>query len=151
MAFAARDQRLGTSDVFVHEFERDLTRRLTDDRGTENGPLWTPDGKAIVFAADRHGPPNLHARNADGTGAEREVVAPAMGPLSGGSILPDGQSIVFVRQSPTRFERRIVQLGRRSGDVVEVLSGLTDGQTVVGKGSFYLKTALLRERIGDEH
>ena len=63
----------------------------------------------------------------------------------------DGQSIVFVRQSPTRFERRIVQLGRRSGDVVEVLSGLTDGQTVVGKGSFYLKTALLRERIGDEH
>lgn len=62
----------------------------------------------------------------------------------------DGQSVVFVRQGPTRFERRNVQLGRRSGDVVEVLGGLSDGQTVVGKGSFYLKTALLRERIGDE-
>ena len=63
----------------------------------------------------------------------------------------DGQPVVFVRQSPARFERRNVQLGRRSGEFVEVLSGLEDGQTVVGKGSFYLKTALLRERIGDEH
>jgi len=63
----------------------------------------------------------------------------------------DGQSVVFIRQSPTRFARRNVQLGRRSGDLVEVLSGIDDGQTVVGKGSFYLKTALLRERIGDEH
>jgi len=63
----------------------------------------------------------------------------------------DGQSVVFVRQGPARFERRNVQLGRRSGELVEVLGGLEDGQTVVGKGSFYLKTALLRERIGDEH
>jgi eukaryotic-like serine/threonine-protein kinase len=100
MAFAARDPKLGTSDVFVHEFDRDLTRQLTSDRGTENGPLWTPDGKTIVFAADRHGPPNLHARNADGTGVEREVVPPAMGPQAGGSITPDGKSIVFLQPNP---------------------------------------------------
>jgi multidrug efflux pump subunit AcrA (membrane-fusion protein) len=61
------------------------------------------------------------------------------------------QSVVFVRQSETRFERRDVQLGRRSLDRVEVLSGLKAGDVVVGRGSFYLKTALLRERIGDEH
>lgn len=63
----------------------------------------------------------------------------------------DNQPVVFVRQSDTRFERRDVQVGRRSGDRVEILSGLNDGDNVVGKGSFYLKTALLRERIGDEH
>jgi cobalt-zinc-cadmium efflux system membrane fusion protein len=59
--------------------------------------------------------------------------------------------VVFIRQSETRFERRNVQVGRRSGELVEILSGLEAGQMVVGKGSFYLKTALLRERIGDEH
>lgn len=59
--------------------------------------------------------------------------------------------MVFVRQSATRFERRNVQAGRRVGDAVEILGGLEAGQMVVGKGSFYLKTALLRERIGDEH
>jgi cobalt-zinc-cadmium efflux system membrane fusion protein len=63
----------------------------------------------------------------------------------------DNQPVVFIRQSETRFERRNVQVGRRSGELVEILSGLEAGQMVVGKGSFYLKTALLRERIGDEH
>ena len=63
----------------------------------------------------------------------------------------DNQPVVFIRQSDTRFERRDVQVGRRSGQLVEILGGLEDGQMVVGKGSFYLKTALLRERIGDEH
>ena len=63
----------------------------------------------------------------------------------------DNQALVFVRQSETRFERKNVQVGRRSGDLVEILGGLTEGDRVVGKGSFYLKTALLRERIGDEH
>jgi cobalt-zinc-cadmium efflux system membrane fusion protein len=63
----------------------------------------------------------------------------------------DNQAVVFVRHSETRFERKNVQVGRRTGDLVEILSGLADGEMVVGKGSFYLKTALLRERIGDEH
>ena len=38
-----------------------------------------------------------------------------------------------------------------AGDLVEIRSGVQAGDTVVGAGSFYLKTALLRERIGDEH
>ena len=63
----------------------------------------------------------------------------------------DNQAVVFIQQSATRFERRNIQAGLRAGELVEVLSGLEDGATIVGKGSFYLKTALLRERIGDEH
>lgn len=63
----------------------------------------------------------------------------------------DNQSIVFVRESDTRYIRRNVELGATAGDAIEVRSGVTAGETVVGAGSFYLKTALLRERIGDEH
>lgn len=63
----------------------------------------------------------------------------------------DAQTIVFVWLAPTRFERRDVQVGRRADDRVEILAGLTGGDRVVSTGSFYLKTALLRERIGDEH
>ena len=100
VAFAARDRRLGTNDVFIHEIDRDLTRRLTSDPGTENAPLWSPDGLTVVYAADRRGPPNLHARNADGSGTEREIVPPAMGPLAGGSFTPDGKWLVFLRPNP---------------------------------------------------
>jgi len=63
----------------------------------------------------------------------------------------NNQPVVFVRQSATRFERRDVRLGASAGDVVEILDGVKPGETVVAAGSFYLKTALLRERIGDEH
>jgi multidrug efflux pump subunit AcrA (membrane-fusion protein) len=63
----------------------------------------------------------------------------------------DGTSVVFVKQSPVRFERRAVQIGSSAGEVLEVLQGLEPGEEIVGAGSFHLKTALLRELIGDEH
>ena len=63
----------------------------------------------------------------------------------------DNQTVVFVRVGETRFERRVVETGATAGDQVEVRSGLQAGEPVVGPGSFHLKTALLRERIGDEH
>ncbi len=62
----------------------------------------------------------------------------------------DNQPLVFVRQSDTRFARRAVRLGTTAADVVDVLEGLKAGESVVSEGSFYLKTALLRERIGGE-
>jgi cobalt-zinc-cadmium efflux system membrane fusion protein len=63
----------------------------------------------------------------------------------------DNRSVVFVQASANRFVRRDVELGMTAGDLVEIRSGVQAGDTVVGAGSFYLKTALLRERIGDEH
>jgi Tol biopolymer transport system component len=121
LAMSARDRRLGTSDIFVNELDRDLTRPLTSDRGTENGPLWSPDSKSIVFAADRHGPPNLHLRSADGTGSEREVVAPAMGPLAGGSFTPDGRSLVFLQPNPgTNYDIMVAPIDKSAPAVAVV-------------------------------
>ena len=63
----------------------------------------------------------------------------------------DGQSVVFIQQTPERFVRRDIELGVSAGDVVEVTSGLQGGEVIAGAGSFYLKTAALQDRIGDEH
>jgi cobalt-zinc-cadmium efflux system membrane fusion protein len=63
----------------------------------------------------------------------------------------DNQPIVFVQLADNRFARREVELGSATGDLVEVRLGLTPGERIVSAGSFYLKTALLRERIGDVH
>ena len=57
----------------------------------------------------------------------------------------DGQAAVFVRESETRFKRQNVQLGLQAGNMVEIKAGLKGGETIVGTGSFYFKTALLRE------
>ena len=63
----------------------------------------------------------------------------------------DGQPVVFVRTGPATFERRDVTLGSTADGQVEVIGGLKPGETIVSTGSFYLKTALLHERIGHSH
>lgn len=62
----------------------------------------------------------------------------------------DGQAAVFVRETETRFKRQNVQLGLRAENMVEIKAGLKGGETIVAVGSFYFKTALQRELIGDE-
>jgi cobalt-zinc-cadmium efflux system membrane fusion protein len=62
-----------------------------------------------------------------------------------------GQQVVFVKTGEETFQRRAVEIGERGEEWAEVLRGLEGGETVVAKGSFYLKSTLLREQIGDEH
>lgn len=63
----------------------------------------------------------------------------------------DEQPVVFVQTGPTAFERRDVALGAVANGLVEVVQGLQVGESIVSNGSFYLKSALLQERIGHSH
>ena len=47
---------------------------------------------------------------------------------------------------PTKFLEREVRIGRALGDRVEVLAGLSEGEAVVSKGSFFLRAEA--ERLG---
>jgi membrane fusion protein, heavy metal efflux system len=62
----------------------------------------------------------------------------------------NGQPVVFVRTAPNTFQKRIVDAGERTSDTVEIKTGLKAGEEVVANGSFYLKSALMRELIGGE-
>ncbi len=61
-----------------------------------------------------------------------------------------GQPALFVQMEPTKFEKRVVRVGQRDEKRAEILSGVRAGETVVASGSFYLKSALMRELIGGE-
>ncbi|HWR14986.1 MAG TPA: efflux RND transporter periplasmic adaptor subunit [Terriglobales bacterium] len=61
-----------------------------------------------------------------------------------------GQPVVFVQTEPTKFEKRTIEIGERTPELVEVKSGVKSGDKVVTKGSFYVKSALMRELIGGE-
>jgi Tol biopolymer transport system component len=54
----------------VYEWARDTLTQLTFDPGEDVAPVWTPDGRRLVFASDRATPgrSNLYWVNADGTG-----------------------------------------------------------------------------------
>ncbi len=55
------------------------------------------------------------------------------------SVAADAKTWVFVRTTPTRFERRLVVLGADDGKRVEVRSGLNPGDQVVTGNTILLK------------
>jgi cobalt-zinc-cadmium efflux system membrane fusion protein len=60
-----------------------------------------------------------------------------------------GKTSVFVAENENIFELRELELGKESGEYVEVVSGLKTGDIVVTGGGFYLKSVLLKEEIGE--
>jgi cobalt-zinc-cadmium efflux system membrane fusion protein len=60
-------------------------------------------------------------------------------PLAAVQSGPTGK-IVFVQRQPGEFELRLVKLGEEQNDIVEVLDGLREGEQVVTKGAFVLKS-----------
>ncbi len=83
-------------DIWVYEWARDTLTQLTFDPGQDQYPVWTPDGRRIVFASDRAktGISNLYWVNADGTG---EVARLTDSPSSQapGSWHPSGKLLAF--------------------------------------------------------
>ncbi len=61
-----------------------------------------------------------------------------------------GETVVFVRKAPDRFEVRPVETGRVVEGLREIVSGLRGGEAVVAKGSFSLKSQLLKASLGQE-
>lgn len=63
-----------------------------------------------------------------------------------------GQSVVFVEgASPGHFEKRVVTRGVSQTGFVEITQGVRVGERVVVKGSFVLKSHILREELGHGH
>lgn len=63
-----------------------------------------------------------------------------------------GLPAVFVAIGPGQFELRPVEVGREAHGMVEIRRGLEEGERVVAKGAFVLKSELLKGSIeGEEH
>ena len=59
---------------------------------------------------------------------------------------PTGK-MLFVRRGANDFEVRTVKLGLERGDLVTVLEGVSEGEPVVTRGSFMLKSEMERHKI----
>lgn len=62
-----------------------------------------------------------------------------------------GKTVVFVRGEGGVFELHEVVLGTAGAGVVEVLQGLQEGEAVVTRGAWTLKSVLLKGTFGEDH
>ncbi len=63
----------------------------------------------------------------------------------------DGKKVVFVVEEKDEFAARPVQPGRSANGLVEIVSGLKEGENYAVKGSFILKSEVKKGEMKDEH
>ena len=63
--------------------------RLTMDPAIDGFPLWTPDGRRIIFESNRAGVFDVYSQTADGTGAA-EALTKGKNPIRDQGSAPDG-------------------------------------------------------------
>ena len=67
------------------------------------------------------------------------------------AIQREGENtIVFISRGKNTFEKRIVSIGPEVDGFHQVLSGLKEGESVVTKGAFTLKSEALKGLMGEE-
>jgi len=104
------DPRVGTTDLWVVDRERDTTVRLTSDPGAEFRPVWSPDGRRLVFSADWTAVPNLHVQALDGSPAS-ELLPPTGTVQVPTDWSADGRFILYMIRDPqTQYDLWILPL-----------------------------------------
>ena len=112
VALDIRDQE---NDIWIFDLRRQTLERRTFAPEVDQYPVWTPDGKRIVFASTRAGKQAIYAVQADGAGTPDQLSDGSSNPLFPSSISPDGSRLIAREASPTsRFDVVMLALGGQS-------------------------------------
>jgi Tol biopolymer transport system component len=87
----------GDQDIWVYEWQRDTWTKLTFGKGFYIEPVWSPDGRYIVFGSFSSG---MFWTRADGAGQPQPLIhsKSIQGPLS---FTPDGKRLAYFEDDPS--------------------------------------------------
>jgi Tol biopolymer transport system component len=99
---------INTTDIWVYEWQRDTMTRLTFGPATSTNPLWSPDGRYILFNA----PGGMFWTRSDGSGKPQPLTQSKNFQFPW-SFTPDGNRLAFIEFTPeTRYDIWTVPLER---------------------------------------
>ena len=82
-----------TYDIWVLDTDRDSLTRVSFGKD-DASPVWSPDGKRIVYNSSQGGSYNLYQRRSDGSGSDERLTS-AQHNSAPQSFSPDGKLLVF--------------------------------------------------------
>ena len=106
IALDIRDQE---NDIWIWDLMRASLTRLTFDPAIDFSPVWTTDGRRVMFGSQRSDPTALYAQLADGAGSARLVMKGAKA-LAPNSMTPDGKQMVAREGTPGAYDLALVHL-----------------------------------------
>src|SRR6185295_18258440 len=81
-------------DIWLYDFARDAASRFTFNPADDADPLWSPDGRTLVFASSRNGPTDVFRKLTGGASPE-ELMLETPGTTPTGAWSPDGRTIAL--------------------------------------------------------
>lgn len=111
---------------------------------TMNEATRTVQVRTVIDNRDRRLRPGMFCQGKILVSTDEELLA-----IPKEALLSDeGDDFVFTYMQDDYFLRQNVKKGREFGEDVEILEGLTPGQTIVTEGAFILKSDVLRAKMG---
>jgi len=87
------------SDIWIVDLARGTPKRLTFG-GVNDHPIWTPDGRAIVYGGVVGGKAGIYKVLADGSSTQPQLLLTAAAALPT-SFTPDGRTLLFTQAAAT--------------------------------------------------
>ena len=97
----------GSIGLWVIDFARGTLTPLVTTGGSSQAPVWTKDGKRVIYRATRNGVRNLYWKSVDGTGDEERLTTKPGFLHTPSSISADGEWVIFTEVSPQTGRKQL--------------------------------------------
>jgi Tol biopolymer transport system component len=94
LAVCIRDATTRKRDIWLFDLVRGANMRLTFDPADDLNPIWSPDGRQIIFSSDRRGARDLYRKVADGASQE-ELLLESTVDKNAEDLTRDGKHLVY--------------------------------------------------------
>ncbi|MEQ1910477.1 MAG: protein kinase [Vicinamibacterales bacterium] len=106
VAVSAEDQEY---DLWLWDDGRTTLGRLTFDPALDSWPVWTPNGRRVIFRSQRGGAPNIFWVAADGTGDVERLTESANAQFPT-AVSPDGLRLIFTETTAAGGDIMVLML-----------------------------------------